>query len=629
MVSIRNYFTILILIIIVFVMFMFAGISSNLLSDTSTNIQAGDRSSIGLNNTITAESLNMAAVNSGFIESGRDVLEPDRKLKILVFSTGSEDMISQKLIQWCVYNKYRYKVYNVLPDIEELKEFDVVLFGDCELTDGDIIQTLYDLADMDKIMIFTKLPAYRDITADKKLAAFFGIKAGVATNVTADGLKIFSGFMISKERVYQKGDYFGQLDDTEIEIPYYSLSPGYEVYSVGIFNNQDELAIEDKDLPPLLWRTTTRKSSVYVVNSELFRGITLLGVLTGFMAHQSQYYVYPIINAQTISLINYPYFSEGNNTVMQQLYSRTSEAVARDLLWPNIIQILKNYGGSYNFFAAPKLDYQDESGSKSDYLKFYLREIGKLPGNMGLSLGQVTDVKLNDVINQTEMFFQRYLPAYDFTALFMENYHYGEIEPVLNRAFFKNISLIMSDYKEGENLFDFINNNVLSVKFNLDGYRHETMDDLQMISIENALGMCNMRVDFGRVFYPQSSSDEWNNLSLKWSKGDTYFKEFSMLDMVSVYEMENRIRRFLSLDYNCDYNQNYIRILIDGFEEEAFFILNSNNKKIDYVENGSAVEISNNTYLIKAKDAEVRIYMIEENVLMKPKNNIIIPSNPQ
>lgn len=627
MVSIRNYFTIFILMIMVFVMFMFIGVSSNILSDTSTNTKEMDTTGINITNTISADSLNLdtSAVLPG---KGREVLDKKQKMHIAIISSTTGDTHSQVLIEWCVYNKYLYKVFNSLPEKEEMAEYDTVLFGDYEITSKDT-ENLYSYADEGKTMIFTQLPEYRVLSGDKELAAFFGIKAGIAENVTADGIKIFSNFMISKERIYNKGDYFGEKDDSEVSVPYYSLAAGYEVYAVGILKNQAELKTQDKDLPPLLWRTTTRNSFVCVVNSDIFDGMSVLGVLTGFMAHLSEYYIYPIVNAQTISLLSYPYFSNENNEVMNQLYSRTSEAVSRDLLWPNIIQILKKYGGSYSFFAAPQLNYLEDAASKEDYLVFYLREIGKLSGDMGLSLGQVSDVDLEEMIASNESFFREYLPDYHFTALYTAGFNTGEMENVLNSDFLKNVSLVMSDYKEGDNLLSFLNGDVLSVKYNLDGYQHETMDDLRMSCIENALGMCNMEVDFKRVLYPESSSDEWNNLSLKWSRGNTYFSDYSMLDIVPVYEMEKRVRRFLALDYTCEYRQEDINIQIDHFEEEAYFILNTSNKSIASVENGTAEKISDTSYLIKATGAEVKLHMTDENILDMPQNNKLIPSNPK
>ncbi len=626
MISIRNYFTILILMLMVFVMFMFVGVSSGLLSDTATNSQVRNKVAINASDTITADSLNLqAAAAPG---TGRAVLDPEKKRRVAILSGSMDNEDSRLLREWCVYHKYLYQSYQTLPDAGELAAYDIVLFGDYSITAEDT-QRLYDYAALGVTMIFTRLPEYPVVTSDGELAAFFGISAGMNETVTAEGIKIYSDFMLNKERSYQKGDYFGEEDDAGISVPYYSLRAGYEIYAVGILGDQARPEEDDKNLPPLLWRTVTGNSFVFVVNSDIFDGMSMLGVLTGFMAGEGGYYLYPVVNAQTISLIDYPYFSDENEEQVRALYSRSSEAVARDILWPNIIQILKNYGGSYSFFAASQLDYRDGIGPKEDFLHFYLREIDKLPGTMGLSLGQISGTDLKDMIDQNELFFRSKLPDYDFTALYAADFNSEEVKSSLEQGFLKDISLVMSDYGSGDDLIGFLKEDVLSVKFNLDGSRHETMDDLQMICIENALGMCNAKMEIGRVIYPRSARDEWNYLSTKWSKGNTYYNDFSKLDMVSVYELENRVRRFLALDFTYDYDRDHINIAIDHFDEEAYFILVTGSSRIGHVENGSAERISDTAYLIKAAAAQVRIDMTEMNMLEKPKNNKSIPSSPR
>ena len=627
MISKRIYFTIVILMLMVFVMFMFAQVSATILSDASENNRGKETIGINHKDILTADSFNL-----DYRPESKDTVKGDADMegrrKVAVLSGKADDQGAKLLIQWCVYQKYFYKLYTAWPEKEELEDYDVILFGNYDISAGDY-KFLYSYAELGKTMIFTQLPDYQVIRADKDLADFYGIESGLQEQVTADGIRIFPEFMIGEERNYLKGDFYGNQDDTAVTIPYYKLRAGYEVYAIGVLDSREELGIKYKELPPLLWRTKTDQAFVFVVNSEIFQGLSMLGVLTAFMTHESELYLYPIVNAQTISILNYPYFSDENSETMQQLYSRTSEAVARDLLWPNIVQILKNYGSSYSFFAAPQFDYSDEVGPKGDDIEFYLREIGKLPGDMGLSLERVTGTGLMDIISTDQLFFDKAVPDYDFTALYTAKFSDDEVLQGLQHDFLKDISLVMSDYNEGDNFIGMINDDVLSVKFNLDGFQHETRDDLRMSFMENALGVCNVKVDMGRVFYPEDNTDEWNYLSMLWSKGDTYFKSFSKLDMVSIYEMEKRIRRFLALDYAYEYDENQVQIRIKQFDKEAYFILRANSKSIDKVENGTAEEIATDTYLIKATDENVKLYLLEENVLKKPRNNKIITIYPE
>ncbi len=622
MISIRNYFTAFILIVMVFFMFMFVGVSASLLSDTSTNLMAEEKAGLGQEATQTVANFDLDTYVEGIPTTSSQLLKQKKRAAIL--SGGPEDADAAILTEWCIYNKYLYKIYTSLPEKDEISEYDIILFGGYPITETSC-DLLYEYANMGITMIFTRLPAYSDLTMQKKLSDFFGIRTCVQEEIIADGIKIFSDFMINKERIYQKGDYYGEEDDTKVNVPYYYLEAGYEVYSVGLIENQRELGIKDEELPPLLWRTKTGNSFLFVINSDIYGGVALLGVLNGFMSRESECFLYPIVNAQTISLVNYPYLSKENEVRMQELYSRSSEAVARDLLWPNIIQILMNYGNSYSFFMSPQLDYLDAIGPRGDFTDFYLREIRKLPGDMGLSLGQVSSMGLMDILSEDEIFFKQYLENYEFTALYTADFSREEVEGCLDHEILNSISLIMSDYRAGDKLIDFIGEDTLSVKFNMDGYRHETMDDLRMVCMENALGMCNTKVDIKRVIFPQGSMDEWNYLSLRWSKGDTYYNDFRMLDMISIYELEKRVRRFMTLDFTYQLEENNLDISIDNFDEEAYFILRIGSRGIAEVENGTIEKMAEASYIVKALDSKVRIRLSQENVLEKPMNGKIIP----
>ena len=611
MVSRRTYFTIVMIITIVFLLFMFGGVWSYIDSEQFINEKATKVNHIKRQDTITPENLNLDDKNLW-----SNVRE--NKSSVAIISSNPDDAITKLLEEWCIYLKYFYKIYTYLPELDEVSNYDIIIFGDIDLKVEDY-KILYSYSHIGNVMIFTKLPDFYEIDSNKKFADFFGIEAAINKEVVADGIRIFPDFMIGGERIYQEGDYFGSRDDTSIKLPYYKLRAGYDIYSVGLFDNQDELGIENIDLPPLLWRTKTEDSFIFVINSDIFREMSLLGVLTEFMVKTRQCYVYPVVNAQTISLVNYPYFSSENEAVIRKIYSRSSNELARDILWPNIIQIINNYSSTYNFFVASQLDYQDGLEGQKENLDFYIRELSKLPNVMGLSLGQVSNANIDVLISNNEMFFNEYLPNYKFTSLFTGDFTKEEIKIGLEGGFLDNINLLISNYKKGDRLLDFIEDDLLSVRFNLNGYEHESLDDLQMKSIHNALGMCNMKVDFSRVIFPEDESDEWNNLSLIWSRGDTYFKDYSYFDMVTIYELENRVRRFLALDYIYEYNNEEVSIRIDNFDQEAYFILSVYDKSIVEINKGEAKKISEDKYLIKATGSHVEIKLKEDYFLQVPR----------
>lgn len=612
MISVKNYLSAVMLIITIFIMFMVVGRSADFINADFLASGTVDTLNISGKDFLTADRLNI---------DNADITDIKKKLygqrMAAIISENNNGILTGLLTEWCVYNKYFYKIYDYLPEVNDTAPYSLLIFGDIGWSEEDK-EILYKYAESGKTMIFTHLPDYRILSSDRDFLGLFGIDKVMAGNVKVDGFKIFSDFLISEERIYIKGDYFGEEDDTSFYVPYYKLAPGYEVYAVALFDGYEKSGLVHADLPPLLWRTRTGNSFVFVVGCDIFCGMALPGILTGFMTHVNEVYLYPVVNAQTISITDFPYLSDENSDKIKSVYLRSPKNLARDILWPNIVKILKSYGNSYNFFTASQLDYTDDVGPDGDLLKFYLDEIKKLGGTPGLSLNQVTKADIDEVLYENLQFYEKNMPYYSFSYLYPGKFKKEDFLKKMDHKLLKDITLIMADYYEGGRLIDLIENDILSVSFNLNGYRHETMDDLRLVCVENALGMCNMKVDLSPVIYPESSSCNWNNLSLKWAKGNTYFRDFTAFDTVSLSELNKRIRRFLALNFTCEIKDNHIHISIDNFDREAYFILITYDKTVKSVDNGSCKKIKDSRFLIKATDSDVVINLEDQNVLKIP-----------
>ena len=175
MISKRIYFIILSLIVTIFIMFMSVGISSNYILDKA---KIGNHGYIQLyhNDVQTGKHLNLNIDNN--IDN-----KPDKnlhnKMAVAIVADKIEDIDTIILIEWCLYHKYLYKVYSSLPSIDEINDYDLLLFGAISLSSADC-EILYDYADMGKTMIFTKLPDYELIKSCKQLANFLALKKRLA-----------------------------------------------------------------------------------------------------------------------------------------------------------------------------------------------------------------------------------------------------------------------------------------------------------------------------------------------------------------------------------------------------------------------------------------------------------------
>jgi len=529
--------------------------------------------------------------------------------KAAIIASSQPDAVTDTLQEWCVYNKYRYRVFTGLPEVGEISDYDVLLFNDPGITAQDVV-TLKLYAQTGIPMVFVRLPTYEQLASSTWLSDFFGIERCVSPGYGLDGVKVFADFFLSKERIYTHDDFYGQEDDMAVRVPYYTLRTGYEVFAVAILDDQSELGIKNEELPPLLWRTYTGASDVFAVNGELFSGDGLLGVVTGFLSQASPVYLYPVVNAQTIVLVNYPYFLDENREALMELYSRDALGFSRDIVWPTVVKIVAHYDAPFNFCVPSQLEYGDGSAPADDDVVLYWKEINKLSGSVGLSLGQVSDVPLETVLEESAAFFGRVLPDYRFTALYAGAFPADKVGECLASGRFgllDQVRFVFFPYGGEDRLFTVLDGDVLAVRSTADGFRHEAKDDLEMIALETALGLCTQEVDMARALYPRTEEDGWSRLSREWSEGKTYYADFEAFDAVSTEELEARSRAFLAMDFSYAVSPDSLDMRIDSFAGDAWFILKVHLAEVAGVAGGSAAKLTDTAYLIHAEEANVRI----------------------
>jgi hypothetical protein len=598
MLSKRNYFVIVLLFFVVFVLFMMVNVTNDLLTRDIVNERAEQTQIAEASQTIGDSVLDM---EKG--EASDSVVTNNPAAAIFV--QDPEGLYASLLTEWCVYQKYRYQIFEELPAAESLDGFDLILVGDYPIT-KDCLPLLQAYAAEERDIIITRLPEFEVLEDCPELADFLGIKKCVEKQRELSGIHIFDGFFLGDTRIYTDGDDYGTEDeDTHIKVDYYQLRAGYLVFVQGMLEDD---SVDYTELPPVLWRTYTEGSNVYVVNTDVFENRGMLGVLTAFVSQSEEYYLYPVVNAQVISVTDFPLLAQENTEQLRSMYSRSSIELNRDVLWPGVDMILRNYGASYNFFMSAQLDYEDESEPEEDLLSFYYKEIAKQSVALGLSYQQVSDVELEDIIRQNSSFFQSAMPDYSFTAVCVEREQVDSLrEASASGKLSSDISLVMTEEKEGQRLFEFLDPDILLASFTQDGFIHESMDDLKMVCLETALGLNNQQVDMRQIFYPESEEEFWNRLSTRWSRGDTYMTDFEVFDNISVYELEDRVRSFLALNYQVEELENGIRLRITSPAEENSFILRLRNHRIGSAINADYEKISDTAYLIRSQGDTVEI----------------------
>lgn len=324
------------------------------------------------------------------------------------------------------------------------------------------------------------------------------------------------------------------------------------------------------------------------------------------MSQNDSCFVYPIVNAQTISVLDFPLLANENEGMLRALYSRTAEAIGRDVIWPSVVMILRNYQAEPSFFMATQLDYTDDALPAQTFIPFYRQEIERLSGALGLSLHQTSSLSMDQLNARNAAFLSQAMPQYRFTAACGTADQLTELSDAPFTEPLEDITLLMFEADPSSPLLSFVNDTTVAVAFTTDGFSHETMDDLRLLSLETALGMNNQKVELYKVFYPENHQD-WNSLSLLWSSGDTYQKPFRFFDAVTVYGLEERVRNFLQTDFDTVLTENGLTLTLENGSKEGYFILRIFNQEVSSVTGGRFEKLSDTAYLLHLTEPQMHL----------------------
>lgn len=606
MITKRMYWVIALLFLTVFIMFMLADAMTGLLTEDGRNPRA-DRAAAELGGSAVSGDELMVKKDS---ESGEWIRTPgfEKNASAAIVSVNPEGTECALLREWCVYRKLAFRIYDSYPEASEISDCELVLLAaDSPPGEGELTY-LKAYAQAGKEIYVTALPEVSLLRGNAGLRDFFGIDQVVQDDYPLAGLRLLEYFMLGGPREYRKGDDYGKGDeDILISAPWFSLRSGYLIFCQGISGDE---GVSYMDLPPLMWRTRTGNGNVYVINTGLFReSKALLGVLTAFRSQRDSWDLYPVINARTVSLKDFPLLAEENTDVLMDAYSRTSLSLARDQLWPNIAMILQNYGKSWNFFLSVRLNYSENGYIDRDMLRFYRQETEKARGAMGLSTASVSNTPLSDILADDRSFLESGMPGYVFTAAYTPEEQLQDLSREIGKGLLEKISLVMTEEKPDRPLLSRLTDRAILVSFTDRGERHESLDDLKLVSLMTALGMTNQQIDMRDVFWPEGEQKEvWNEINRSWSSGVTYQNDFRQFESCSVYEMEDRVRTFLGMNYSavCA-DGTHIRIEASGDENEKCFILRLNNQQLIASEGASCERLDASAWLVRVKGSEATL----------------------
>ena len=608
MVSRRNFLTITIMILILFFMFQFTGVMKNQLNEYGVNEY--DQS--------TYTQLNAESVFSNEV--------PANALADVFYIGIASGDVAKVVSSWCEYSKRSLQMYATLSACDNVPENQLIILDGRTMvrTDTDIT-ILQEWIDKGVNIIFARMPDISVIQRSNQLQQILGIDHILSTDVTLNGMHLFSGFFLGGERIYEaqtKEDEKRQ--DLDHDIPWYVTGAGTKTYLVGTltdetfdatvpqslldqYANMEELSAKNNLLPAVIWRYGTTNSKVFCVNDDFLMDVSNLGILSAITAQITDYDIYPVVNAQNLVAADMPAFSSENEEKMQELYAQSAFAVYREIIWPSLVALQETTDAKLTCMVTPQFTYDDAQEPDGSEVAYYLKQLKEQNGELGWSATNRSDLSVADKLAIDKPFWKNYGADYKITSVYLRD---GSQKSAAALAL-KNEdvrTLVVADEDATSPIISYATDNITQQKVTSAGITHTFSDDLKLRSMETALGYSNITLDLLSVTYPETKQDSWEKMLRKLSPNlTTFWKPFEAFTHTTLSESDQRIRRFLAIDYEQERQDDNITVRVKNFDQQAWFVLRLNGETVKSVKGGTSTKIEDGAYLICAQKDEITI----------------------
>lgn len=609
MVSKRKFFSIATMMFVLFFLFQFSMVLRDSRNTYDVNSSLTEKKADGENQWTPSDSNSTTVI-------GAD--------SSVVFVGNEAGDMGTAVSRWCTYAKRKLisckSVSTYKADGKNLPE--MMILESEKYADGDNLTTLETLEKKGVIIVFGCLENAKNIQNNKALMKFLGIQKVVAEETHLAGVKLFEGLLLGGEVTYNtsKDKEEKKRQDLELDVPWYQVGSGTKTYMVGLLDEKTGKNVENEDLPTIIWRNGIDYGSVFAVVGDYMKDSTALGLLDGMRAEALQYTIYPIVNAQNLSMVNFPVFADENNTEMLKLYSQSVTGIARDIMWPALISVVEKSDMKMTCFIQPQADYTDDIEPKSGNLEFYLKQMKEQSAEAGISLEYQKLDKAEDKVTKDTEFFENEKINYRFGAAFVKEKDLKGILKDTDSGLLGDVGTLVCDYTENRPVVSYYSDSVTLQTVTSDGMNYAYSDDIRMRSIQTALGYTNVMLDMYDIFWPQEKTDRWEVMQKRFSSNLlTYWKNFRDFDSTTLSESNARIRTFLNLTYSQSREDN--TITLQTSEVGSWFILRTHGEEIDEIDGGSQTEIEADAYLICAEDTTVKIRLKEQELYYDTRKN--------
>lgn len=601
MISRRNFAMLTVIMLVVLFMFQAAGIAKNYLNNAQTNEYA-------LENQTDQD------------QTGAFSISDATERMVLFVGDAGTSQVRNTVISWCTYSKRGLIEVETVADMTPfVEQAQAVLIDSAVLDPVNDVSVLQDYVDRGVNLVFCNLPDVSVVGTNVELEELLGIKGVFEPQVQLTGVELFDGFLLGGAQTYQATKPEEEkLQDMDLTVPWYLTLDGNQTYMIGLMEElkSQKGEIPNEYAPGLIWSYSKNGNGrVFVVNGDFMEDVTGIGILQSMMYELNDYELYPIVNAQNLSVVNYPSFAQENSEEITARYSRELPSLYRDVIWQSISSVTERNRSKTTALLAPQYDYSDGNEPMADTFTYYAKLFREKGMEIGLSTQQVSDVPLEEKLARDLSFLNENLEGYEYRAIYTPDPDAVWRKSILSEEGLSDITTVLSDYDGSKPVLSY-KNGLLMQRATNDAFSHTYRENFRMRAIETALGYTSVIMNMERVAYPKSNEDNWEKLYEQFAANlMTYWKPYSAFDKTTLSESDVRGRRFLNLDYSEQRRGDVICVSVQNFEEEAFFILRTHGEKVTAVENGTFTQLEKDDYLIGANEEKVTITLEKEHSL--------------
>lgn len=535
------------------------------------------------------------------------------KEKILYL--GGEGPLADTVKEWAHLTKRKVAVTETFP--AEVSAFDYILVAPEYVEEN--VENFSSALDDGVNVIFLSLPGAELITENADLFGILGIHRCYEKEITLHGIHLFRGFLLGGERILEVTEPATekdlQMQDLDLVSPWYSVRNGTKTFIQGILAEddlQDALArdLKNEDMPAIIWRNHFSNGEVYAVCGDYLENRRIgIGVLEAFIYESNEYDIYPVVNAQVFSLVNFPILSDENTDKVENVYGKSITRTQSDIILPMLQSLSAKYYVKPTCFMSVKNDYTDGAYPKSGILDSYLDLLTDVNGELALSTARKGDISIKEKLSSDSEFYRESGSKYPLSAVLVNSGELEEFESALGTSGFDNVKTVsVSDYSDEMPVVGYLNHDVTYQQSTSDLRRHTFTNELELLSVHTLLAYCNSIYDMTNTLYPETSEDEWQNASREvFSNLTTYNHPFKFEDHLSMTEGDNRVRAFFSVNYDETRTGDTITLNIDSESDSSCFILRTHNERVVDISGAECINAESDAYLLKVSEKTVEI----------------------